>query len=222
MDLIELLGIKPGITAVIGGGGKTTLLRTAGEELSKTSRVLLCTTTKILPFSGISCARSAEELEGLRREHSLMCGGTPLPGTEKLTAPEIPFRTLQGMFDYILVEADGAAHHPMKAHAAHEPVIPPESRQVICVVGAAGFGRPIREVVHRPELYAGLADEAVSAAVTPEIAARVLKKEALHHLIFVNQADTEREVLLAARLAACLEEPVCAGSLMRGELVKCE
>ena len=32
MKLAELLAIRPGVTAVIGGGGKTTLLRTLGEE----------------------------------------------------------------------------------------------------------------------------------------------------------------------------------------------
>ena len=50
MELAELLDIRPGVTAVIGGGGKTTLLRTLGEELSRTHTVLLCTTTKIFPF----------------------------------------------------------------------------------------------------------------------------------------------------------------------------
>ena len=34
MALSELLDIQPGVTAVIGGGGKTTLLRTLGEELA--------------------------------------------------------------------------------------------------------------------------------------------------------------------------------------------
>ena len=51
MTLSQLLDIRPGVTAVIGGGGKTTLLRTLGEELAGQHPVLLCTTTKILLFS---------------------------------------------------------------------------------------------------------------------------------------------------------------------------
>ena len=35
MTLSQLLDIRPGVTAVIGGGGKTTLLRTLGEELRR-------------------------------------------------------------------------------------------------------------------------------------------------------------------------------------------
>ena len=50
VKLAELLTIRPGVTAVIGGGGKTTLLRTLGEELAGQHTVLLCTTTKIFPF----------------------------------------------------------------------------------------------------------------------------------------------------------------------------
>ena len=41
----KTLGIRPGVTAVIGGGGKSTLLRRLGEELSREGSVLLCTTT---------------------------------------------------------------------------------------------------------------------------------------------------------------------------------
>lgn len=66
MTLSQLLDIRPGVTAVIGGGGKTTLLRTLGEELAGQHPVLLCTTTKILPFSDLPCARTAAELDELR------------------------------------------------------------------------------------------------------------------------------------------------------------
>ena len=52
--LAEILGVRKGVTAVIGSGGKTTLLRTLGEELARSgARVILATTTKFLPFPGI-------------------------------------------------------------------------------------------------------------------------------------------------------------------------
>ena len=147
MELAELLDIRPGVTAVIGGGGKTTLLRTLGEELSRAHTVLLCTTTKIFPFPDLPCARTAAELERLRREHRLLCAGTEVPDTGKLTAPETPMAALAERFDYVLVEADGAAGRPLKAHAPHEPVIPPEAGRVIRVTGASGVGRPIGMVM---------------------------------------------------------------------------
>ena len=221
MELAKLLDIHPGVTAVIGGGGKTTLLRTLGEELAEESRVLLCTTTKIFPFHDLPCAMTSEELNSLRRELRLMCAGTPVPGTEKLTAPPVPMAELAAWFDYVLVEADGSAQRPFKAHASHEPVIPAEASQVICVVGASGFGKPIREATHRPELYAQLAGVSVEDLVAPETEAAVLQAEGLHHRIYVNQVETRQDLAAAEALAALLDCPVLAGSLHRREYFLC-
>ena len=221
MELAKLLDMHPGVTAVIGGGGKTTLLRTLGEELAEESRVLLCTTTKIFPFHDLPCAMTAEELNSLRREHRLLCAGVPVPGTGKLTTPPVAMAELAAWFDYVLVEADGSAQRPFKAHAPHEPVIPAEATQVICVVGASGFGKPIREVAHRPELYAQLAGVSVEDAVTPKMEAAVLRAEGLHHQIYVNQVETRQDLAAAEALAALLDCPVLAGSLHRKEYVVC-
>ena len=222
MRLADFLEIQPGVTSVIGGGGKTTLLRTLGGELAENGgRVLLCTTTKIFPFPDLPCAMSAAELEGLRERHSLLCTGTAVPGTGKLTAPELPFSRLVQWFDYILVEADGAARLPLKAHAPHEPVIPAESGRTICVVGATGFHRPIRETAHRPELYAALAEVGIDANADPATEAAVLRTEDLHDIIYVNQVETPRARTDAWELSELLGEPVLAGSMQRGEYFLC-
>lgn len=221
MKLAALLDVRPGVTAVIGGGGKTTLLRTLGEELSREASVLLCTTTKIFPFPEIPCAKTPQELETLRAKHRLLCAGTYLPESGKLTAPGLPMAQLAEMFDYVLVEADGAAGRPLKAHAPHEPVIPPEANQTVCVVGASGFGRSIAEAAHRPERYAALAGVPETAAATPETEAAVLAAEKLHQKIYVNQVETGEDAENAARLAALLQTPVAAGSLKKGEYMLC-
>lgn len=51
VPLAEALGIKKGITAVIGSGGKSSLLKSLSLELSQKGSVLLTTSTHILPFS---------------------------------------------------------------------------------------------------------------------------------------------------------------------------
>ena len=58
MELWKLLDIRPGLTAVIGSGGKTSLLRVLAQELSRRGSVLLATTTHILrpdwcPFADV-------------------------------------------------------------------------------------------------------------------------------------------------------------------------
>ena len=224
MDFAGPLGIRPGVTAVIGGGGKTTLLRTLGTELAADgARVLLCTTTKIFPFGGLFNLPDptedslAEALEARR----LVCAGTPVPGTGKLAAPAIPMARLMELADYVLAEADGAAGRPLKAHAPHEPVIPPEANQVVCVVGASGFGRPIGEAAHRPALYARLAGVLEDAPAAPETEAAVLLAEGLHDRVFINQIETAENRRRAAALATLLPCPTAGGALQREEFFVC-
>ncbi len=224
MNLAELLSIRSGITAVIGGGGKTTLLRALGTELAADgARVLLCATTKLFPFADLPNLADptetalAEALEARR----LVCAGTPVPGTGKLTAPNIPVARLAALADYVLAEADGAAGRPLKAHAPHEPVIPPEANQTVLVIGASGFGRPIAEAAHRPALYARLAGAEESAPASLETEAAVLLAEGLHTRVFINQVETAEARRQAAALAVRLSCPVLAGSLRRKERYPC-
>lgn len=51
VPLSEALGIKKGVNAVIGSGGKSSLLKSLSLELSQKGSVLLTTSTHILPFS---------------------------------------------------------------------------------------------------------------------------------------------------------------------------
>lgn len=51
IPLSEALGIKKGVNAVIGSGGKSSLLKSLSLELSQKGSVLLTTSTHILPFS---------------------------------------------------------------------------------------------------------------------------------------------------------------------------
>ena len=152
MKICEQLHIVKGITAVIGSGGKTTLLRILAEELSGT--VILTTSTHILPFAGIPMLVT-DDIEQVRRAlalHRVICMGTPA-AEGKLTAPALPFSVLADAADYVIVEADGSKRLPLKAHASHEPVIPENTRKTVCVVGASGFGNPVKQAVHRPELF---------------------------------------------------------------------
>ena len=134
----------------------------------------------------------------------------------KLAAPALPFGALVRAAHFVLVEADGSRGLPAKAHAAHEPVIPAEAGTVILVFGADAFGRPVREVCHRPELYAERAGVSLDAIVTPEIAARVLQAEDYGNIIYVNKCENPEDWENAEALARLLPVPVVAGSLRNG------
>lgn len=221
MRLAEVLGIGPGVTAVVGSGGKTTLLRALGTALAaEGARVILCTTTRIFPFPGLPNLLSPTEVEATLASERLVCVGTMAEGG-KLTTPGLSMDALASLAEYVLVEADGAAGRPLKAHAPWEPVIPPEAGRTVCVIGASGFGRPIAEAAHRPERFAELAGGSVEDAAEPEAAARVLAAEGLADVYFFNQADTPRRRELARRGAEALGRPAVVGSLEKGVWERC-
>ena len=204
MSFAAALQIQKGITAVIGSGGKTSLLCQLAKELP--GRVLLCTTTHMIPPAHFPFAIKAEAWEGV------LCVGTPADAG-KITAPMQSFEALSALADYILVEADGSKRLPLKAHAPHEPVIPPHCTQVITVVGASGINRPIEEAVHRPERFLELTGSWIA---TPEAVALALQREGLGDKILIHQADTHREAALA--LAAHLPKPLWIASVQKGEI----
>lgn len=206
----ELLGIPHGLTALVGSGGKTTLLYRLAQELSEKGRVLVATSTHILPPVHIPVVQVVQQAAS-----GSLCVGMPCENG-KLTAPQQPFAELVQRADFVLVEADGSAGRPLKAHAPHEPVIPEIAARVITVVGASGIGRPIAEAVHRPAIFSALAG--TTELATAAAVARVLEREALGDFVLINQADAADRADIAA-LAKSLSRPSAAASLQRGELL---
>lgn len=238
-NLASALKIEPGITAIIGSGGKSTLLKTLGLELMRAGgRVLLCTTTHMFPVAGVPWDGSSRRLDavpwckpgalhvpgctceactGLARG-SICQAGVLDPETGKLSAPAEPLNELAQRFDYVLAEADGSKRLPLKAHAAWEPVIPAATADVVWVVGASGLDKPVAEVVHRPELFCERCGCEPTDAATPERVARVLNAEMqalglITARVMLNQVDTLSDPTMADRFEAALDRPVVATSL---------
>jgi len=214
MELWKLLDIPPGLTAVIGSGGKTSLLRVLAQELSHCGTVLLATTTHIMRPDWCPFADTEAALRAAFARSPIVCAGAFTP-EGKLTAPDFPGWQIAANF--VLVEADGSKRLPAKAHAPWEPVLPPERRRTVCVFGASALGRPIRDAAHRPELYAPLVGASPDAVITPAMAARVLAAEGGFDALFVNQADVLTDDAAQLRpFAAALPCPVVYGSLAGG------
>lgn len=237
-NLASALKIEPGITAIIGSGGKSTLLKTLGLELMRAGgRVLLCTTMHMFPVAGVPWDGSSRRLDavpwkpgalhvpgctceacaGMSRG-SICQAGVLDPKTGKLSAPAEPLNELAQRFDYVLAEADGSKRLPLKAHAAWEPVIPAATANVVWIVGALGLGKPINEAVHRPELFCERCGCELTDIATPERVAQVLNAE-LRMLnlnnarIMLNQVDKLSDPTMADRFEAALGRPLIATSL---------
>ena len=237
-NLASALKIEPGITAIIGSGGKSTLLRALGLELMRAGgRVLICTTTHMFPVAGVPWDGSSRRLgaapwkpgalhtpgctcevcAGLARG-SICQAGVLDPETGKLSAPAESLGELARRFDYVLAEADGSKRLPLKAHAAWEPVIPSGTANIVWIVGASGLGKPINEAVHRPELFCERCGCELTNIATPERVAQALNAEmqALElgtARVMLNLADTLADPTMADRFEAALNRPIIATSL---------
>ena len=217
MQIAPLLHVGRGVTAIIGGGGKTTLMETLAGELSKKGKVIITTTTHICRPKQYETLLDADEaaVSAALERSGIVCVASQAESS-KLCAPRLSMGTLAQLADFVLVEADGAKRLPLKAHAPHEPVIPPEANQTILVVGASGFGRPMRESVHRAPIAAQALGVSEETVVTPELWAKFLNLEALHTRVLVNQTENEPERQTARALAAGLSCPVCMAALQKG------
>ena len=222
MNISALLEVEKGVTALIGGGGKTTLMYTLAEELRRRGTVLVTTSTHIQrpeQYPTLLTADAAAVTAALAT-HGVVCvAGETAEG--KLCAPALSFELLAALADFVLVEADGSKRLPQKAHAPHEPVIPPNTCRTVYVVGADGFGHPIRQVCHRPERYAALCGAAEDDIVTPALEAAVLHAEGYDTgWVYINKVETPSDWANAEALAALLPGKVIAGSLWKKQYRK--
>lgn len=216
------------VIALVGAGGKTTLMFRLADELAAAGRRVVTTmTTKLfaaqmtrapLALTGQDEAALLAQLpEALSRcGHVLVADGTVVEQDKvQGVSPEFVDR-LAGheAVDAVIVEADGSRRRPFKAPAAHEPAIPAAATLVVPVVGLDGVGRPLTaEHVHRPELVAELAGVPPGAAVTPELIATILAHPlggakaapAGARLVpFLNKAEDEASLAAARRIARLL------------------
>lgn len=214
-SLASTFGVPQGVTSLVGGGGKTTLMLALARELAETGHtVIVSTTTHIFPPENIPALTNATEETvrlALQRE-TLICLGTSAE-QGKLSAPKLSIAAMERLADYVLLEADGAKRLPLKAPAEHEPVIAPETKLVIAVLGLDGIGKPVSQTAFRPERYAALIGKTETDIVTPIDAAMVLVHpngqrkgvaDTMRYCVLLNKADDAKRNAAALELARVL------------------
>jgi len=227
--ILDIFGLRERrYVHLIGGGGKTTLMFAAAHALAAEGRsVLTTTTTRILypepAQSGCVVVGSdaASLIRRLRVEfatHRHVTAVAPDPeGGRKvsgLTVAVLDALVAARIADHVLVEADGAAGRPLKAHADHEPVVSPRADLVIVVIGADCLGAPMDDAhVHRAALLRERLGRPVGAVVRAEdVAGIVLHRDGwlarvardAEVVVFINQVVTPVARDGARRIAGAL------------------
>lgn len=210
-------GSSPRIIAAVGGGGKTTFLKTLAKELSdRGARVIITTTTKMHPPEDLSILGStADKVISLLNTHPIVWAGTPM-SEGKMTAIPDSLPRLTAAADFVLVEADGSRKRPLKmTDSAYEPSIPPEADTVVALAGLDGLGKPVRGAVHRHGLACPILEKPENSPVTCEDVARLLHHCYAPRFVLLNKADTPALQEDARRIASLLPESRCVIASLR-------
>jgi len=222
---------KGGVVCFVGAGGKTSLMFRIARELSDAGEsVLTTTTTRIMMptgnqsphvIVGASPQFVLEKSETLLKNHlhfSAACAQKySMPG--KLTGfqPEFIDELWNArLFRWILVEGDGSAGRPLKAPAAHEPVIPECSGWLVGVIGLKGVGKPLGENwVFRSDVYAEITGLDLEEPVTEaSVALAIGQKDGImkgcpshaKRFAFLNMADEQERLAAGRKIAGFLCE----------------
>lgn len=190
-SLREAFQIHPGeVISLVGAGGKTTLMYALSLELVHPKKLVITTTTTKMLVPSLSqtpslfISREEKEIVDFILKNGVKHGHITV-ASEKLTAsgklqginPELISRLMKlDPVLYIIVEADGAAHRPLKApNPTHEPVIPPSTSLVIPVIGIDALGQELTEEhVFRSEIAAKLTGLSLGEAVSAEAIANLI------------------------------------------------
>lgn len=159
--------------ALVGGGGKTSILyKLAQEALDSGRQVIVTTTTHMLPHPHLSLADDLDDLDKLLARHGIAMFGQM--GPDRKLAGKAGLERYLNSGTVILAEADGSRGLPLKAPAEHEPVIPVWAGAVIAVAGLDCVGEPICQACHRPEQVCRLLGKAMDERLTPQDVSAVL------------------------------------------------
>ena len=204
VNFLELLDIdveRYPVIAVVGGGGKTSLIYRLNQELLDLGKKVIITTTTHMAYpSRHPFARGGdpETVKKLLSEQGYAVAAEIDNNTGKLAGlSENRLRELESLCDVMLIEADGSRQLPLKVPENWEPVIPQCAGLVISVVGLDCLGKPIRQIAHRVERTAELLQKGMDAPVTPEDVVKIASSicglcknvEDRIYRVYLNKAD---------------------------------
>lgn len=125
-ELSEFKLNKSEVIAIVGTGGKTTLMMRLAEELSKDSKILMAASTIYRPpvvKSPMLVSRSVREILDSTGDYSLFAYSHERDDGRYGGITEDEVEKFQAGIDYIIMEADGSKMMPYKGWRDFEPVI---------------------------------------------------------------------------------------------------
>lgn len=232
---LDTLGIRRGdAVAIVGSGGKATLMyRLAGEAVERGYAVITTSTTHLHPPTskqtrGFYVTGETPDWPALvpyelkTRRHVTVLGARPRPDKLKgLDAEELDRLRKVCAPDLLLMKSDGARARLFKAPGDHEPVVPAGTTRGVVVASLKSVGIRLNErQVHRPERVGRLTGLVQGEPVTPEVIAGVVSHpeayrrafpESVPLSLYLSCAGDGESMDLARRIVAAAPDSVFDG-----------
>lgn len=143
------------VTAVVGAGGKTTLIRQlAARYRAEGRRVLVTTSTHMYREPDTLIDPDAQTLRtALDKTGYAMAGSSEAEGKIGPLPPPV-YEAGCAAAAEVLLEADGARGHLLKLPRPGEPVIFDNVSKIILVINLKAEGLPLSQAAHRAPLVA--------------------------------------------------------------------
>ena len=162
--------------AVVGSGGKTTLIKNmAAQYRAQGKTVLITPSTHMFVEEDTLLTDDPSTIIRALQENGLVMAGIP-DGVKLKALSRETFEAVQDHADVVLVEADGSRMLPLKYPNGTEPVIPENTDVIYVVCGLNAIGQKAKDVCHRLELVKtclGIGDDTV---ITPEHVQKLVKE----------------------------------------------
>lgn len=188
----------PSVLAVVGCGGKTSLIKRLAESY-QSENVLISPTTKMYPI----------------KAGSAHCCGAFNAETGKLEA--LPAGELAGLasrYDIVLLEADGSRSLPCKGWMEDEPVVPAYCTHTVGVVTINGLGKAATgEIVHNLPQFLALTGLREGQTITRQALCDMVcapggmfKNSAGSRILLVNQIEDRKGAEMAGALLLTIKK----------------
>ena len=155
------------IIAVVGSGGKTTLIKKlAAQYRSAGKTVLVTTSTHMFIEEDTLLTDDAGKIRQSLQESGYAMAGIP-DGNKIGPLSKETFEAVSTCADVVLVEADGSRMRPLKYPKETEPVIPEHTDHIIIVCGLNAIGQKAKDVCHRLDLVKACLGIEEDTVITP-------------------------------------------------------
>ncbi|WP_300382284.1 selenium cofactor biosynthesis protein YqeC [Clostridium sp.] len=221
MKLKDIIGIKEhNIISIVGAGGKTTLMYYIGKELKEDGKVLMSTTTKILPPKKEEAdffVIGKEEYINIKNQNDLgsyvYSYGKSKEG-KLLGVREDEISLIKKDFKYMILESDGSKCKALKGWNDTEPVIYKETDITIGVLNIKVLEKKINDdLIHRLEEFKKLTEGIEEYKITNSHLIRIIfnekglfKNSKGKRILFINKVESPRDYELLKYLIEDIEE----------------